>query len=157
MWNPKICLHWSPDCHAGLPRWHPDPRAILLNGAGIVCVGGENTLSLLCRKPWQFVSGPPHRPAISHSLHWLSCSRYRLNSGNFQMFLSFPPVGSFGGHAYPYGRGVPAGRYRAAGVLAETLREHTQLNSCIAVALLGPEYTGGWAHSHLIWRLTAHD
>lgn len=39
---------------------------------------------------------------------------------------------------------------RAAGVLAETLREHTQLNSCIAVVLLGSEHTGGWADSRLI-------
>lgn len=44
---------------------------------------------------------------------------------------------------------------RAVGVLAEALREHTQLNSCIAVVLLGSECTGGWADSHLIEQLAA--
>lgn len=39
---------------------------------------------------------------------------------------------------------------RAAGVLVETPREHTQLASRIAVVLLGPEYTAGWANPYLI-------
>lgn len=39
---------------------------------------------------------------------------------------------------------------RAAGVLAEILREHSQLSSYTVAAILGPEYMGGWANSHLI-------
>lgn len=31
------------------------------------------------------------------------------------------------------------------------------LSSSIVVALLGPEYPGGWATFHLIWQLMAHD
>lgn len=47
LWNPKICLHWSTYCHSGLPLWHPNPQASLLNGVGTVRVVGEYTSSFL--------------------------------------------------------------------------------------------------------------